>query len=80
MNNLSNRTAELEALQMETDGYHFFKDASESSQNILAKETFKSFAQWELEHIEFIKKMHQELKPSGKWMSTDQTSQKTAYS
>jgi len=77
---MNTKTEDLEALQlalkMETDGYKFFKDAGERTQNILAKETFKSFAQWELEHVEFIKKTYQELKESGKWTSTDQMSQK----
>ncbi|UCE07026.1 MAG: hypothetical protein JSW07_03025, partial [bacterium] len=77
---MTNKTTELEALQlalkMEKDGYNFFKAASERAKNTLANETFTSFAKWELEHIEFIKKMHQELKETGNWMSVDQMSQK----
>jgi len=77
MNSISPDLEALQlALKMETDGYNFFKDASERIKNTLAKETFKSFADWELEHIEFIKKMYQELKEKGKWISIEEMSQK----
>lgn len=73
-------TADLQALQlalkMETDGYKFFKDASSKVTNVLAKNTLTHFADWELEHVEFIKKMHQELRDNGKWLSVEKMSQK----
>ena len=72
--------ADLEALQlalkMETDGYNFFKDAATKAKTPLAKEAFKYFAEWELEHVEFIKKMYQELNDTGEWISVDQMNQK----
>ncbi|MBN1347981.1 ferritin family protein [candidate division KSB1 bacterium] len=77
---MTSQAAELDALKlalkMETDGYHFFKDASARTKNPLAKETLESFARWELEHIEYIKKMHKALETSGTWLSTENLSQK----
>lgn len=72
--------ADLEALQlalkMETDGYNFFKDAATKAKMPLAKEAFQYFADWELEHVEFIKKMYQKLNDTGEWLSVDQMNQK----
>lgn len=72
--------ADLEALQltlkMETDGYNFFKDAAARAKNPLTKEAFSYFAKWELEHVEFIKKMHKKLADTGEWLSVDQMNQK----
>jgi len=64
------------ALKMETDGYNFFKDAATKARTPLAKEAFQYFAEWELEHVEFIKKMYQKLSDSGEWLSVDQMNQK----
>lgn len=73
--------ADLEALQlalkMETDGYNFFKDASTRAKNHLTKEAFQYFAEWELEHVEFIKKMYKKLNDTGEWISVDEMNQKT---
>ncbi len=72
--------ADLEALQlalkMETDGYNFFKDAATRAKNLLTKEAFDYFAKWELEHVEFIKKMYKKLNDTGEWLSVDQLNQK----
>ncbi len=72
--------ADLQALQlalkMETDGYNFFKDATKRAKNPLTKEAFDYFAKWELEHVEFIKKMYKKLNDSGEWLSVDQMNQK----
>ena len=72
--------ADLQALQialkMETDGYNFFKDAATRTKNPLTKEAFDYFAKWELEHVEFIKKMYKKLNDSGEWLSVDQMNQK----
>lgn len=77
---MNNQTPDLNALQlaltMEKDGYNFFKDAGNKAKNNLVKETFRSFAKWELEHIEFIKKLYQQLKGKGKWLSMNQMPQK----
>ncbi len=72
--------ADLQALQlalkMETDGYNFFKDAAARAKNPLTKEAFEYFAKWELEHVEFIKKMYKKLNDTGEWLSLDQMNQK----
>jgi rubrerythrin len=72
--------ADLEALQlalkMETDGYNFFKDAATRAKHPLAKEAFDYFAKWELEHVEFIKKMYKKLNDTGEWLSLNQLNQK----
>ena len=72
--------ADLQALQlalkMETDGYNFFKDATTRAKNPLTREAFQYFAEWELEHVEFIKKMYKKLNESGEWLSVDQMNQK----
>ncbi|MDZ7401141.1 MAG: ferritin family protein [candidate division KSB1 bacterium] len=72
--------ADLQALQlalkMETDGYNFFKDAATRAQNPLTKEAFEYFAKWELEHVEFIKKMYQKLNDTGEWLSVELMNQK----
>ncbi|HEX9974306.1 MAG TPA: ferritin family protein [bacterium] len=72
--------ADLQALQlalkMETDGYNFFKDAATRAKNPLTREAFDYFAKWELEHVEFIKKMYQKLNDSGEWLSVDHMNQK----
>ena len=72
--------ADLEALQlalkMETDGYNFFKAASTRAKDSMTMEAFKYFAEWELEHIEFIKKMYQKLNDTGEWISVDEMTTK----
>ena len=72
--------ADLEALQlalkMETDGYNFFKDASTKAKNPLTREAFQYFANWELEHVEFIKKMYKKLNDTGEWLSVKEMNQK----
>jgi len=72
--------ADLQALQlalkMETDGYNFFKDAATRAKNLLTKEAFDYFAKWELEHVEFIKKMYQKLNDTGEWLSVEKMNQK----
>jgi rubrerythrin len=72
--------ADLQALQvalkMETDGYNFFKDAATRARHPLTQEAFEYFAKWELEHVEFIKKMYQKLTDSGEWLSVDLMNQK----
>lgn len=72
--------ADLQALQlalkMETDGYNFFKDAATKAKNPLTKEAFDYFAKWELEHVEFIKKMYQKLNDTGEWISVEKMNQK----
>ena len=77
---MENQTGDLEALKlalkMEIDGYNFFKAASSKAKNLLTKDAFNYFADWELEHVEFIKKIYQELKETGKWISVDKMSQK----
>ncbi|MCI0514796.1 ferritin family protein [candidate division KSB1 bacterium] len=77
---MSTSAVELEGLQlalkMETDGYNFFKDAAAKTQNQVTKETFLSFAKWELEHVEFIKKTVQQLQDKGQWLSVDKMMQK----
>ena len=77
MNGISEDMEALQmALKMEADGYNFFKDVSERTKNALAKETFRSFSNWELEHIEFIKKTYQELKEKGRWISLGEMPQR----
>ncbi|UCE06298.1 MAG: ferritin family protein [bacterium] len=77
---MSAQKADLEALQlalkMETDGYNFFKDASTKAKSPLTKEAFQYFAEWELEHVEFIKKMYKKLNDIGEWLSVDEMNQK----
>jgi len=72
--------ADLDALQlalkMETDGYNFFKDAATKAMNPVAREAFQYFAEWELEHVEFIKKMYTKLTESGEWLSVNEMNQK----
>jgi rubrerythrin len=67
---------ELEALQlalkMEGDGRQFFLEARDKATHPLAKETFQSLAEWELEHMRIIEQFHASLKDTGEWESVEQ--------
>ena len=64
------------ALKMEGDGRQFFLEARDKTTHPLAKETFQSLADWELEHIRIIKKFHTSLKDKGEWESVEQLQSK----
>jgi len=59
------------ALKMERDGRQFFLDARDKATHPLARETFASLADWELEHMRIIKRFHASLKDTGKWESAE---------
>jgi len=57
------------ALKMESDGRNFFLEAKEKASHPLAKKTFQSLADWELEHMKIIERFHVSLKNRDKWES-----------
>ncbi len=57
------------ALKMERDGRNFFLEAKEKASHSLAKKTFQSLADWELEHMKIIERFHVSLKNRDKWES-----------
>lgn len=59
------------ALKMESDGRRFFLEAQDKTSHPLAKETFGSLADWELEHIKIIERFHASLRDRGKWESVE---------
>ncbi|MFQ6114676.1 MAG: ferritin family protein [bacterium] len=63
------------AIKLEKDGRKFFQQAYNKTSHPLAKETFKSLADWELQHITAIKKYHSILHDIGEWGTVAELSQ-----
>lgn len=55
-----------QAIQAESDGYHFYKMAANSTKDPEGKEVFESLASDELEHLRFLKTQYKSILDTGK--------------
>lgn len=68
MNKAKDRIIEglKQAMQAESDGYHFYKMAANSTEDPEGKEVFESLAADELEHLRFLKTQYKSILETGK--------------
>lgn len=68
MSDSSTRIAEgiAKAMQTETDGYHFYMMAANSTTDEKGKEVFSQLAKEEMSHLKFLKAQHEALVKTGK--------------
>jgi len=57
-----------DAIKVESDSYHFYKTASEKTQDPKGREMFESLASDEIQHTEALKKQYRLYKQEGKFV------------